>query len=331
MRNVLNSLVLIFISASFSLAGQKMDLKVFDSQPVWEIPLLKSKGSCFCEFSQDGKLLWVIHGESRTNCYRIADRRMIPPGDFATASQPLSRLSWRKKFHDLTNWKLTVENKKGLKLPPDISSRGKAAVCHFQFSPTGMPTCVDVSYWEDHHPCGIVFRTDFERCFCERVYTVGNAFMVWFFFSEDGRRCCVDKMHTMDPKSKRCLVFCESERTQLDDEDFEKGHKIFWSELEAMTGDSLVSVDTEFISNTKIAITATSCGRYSFFGRTYVLIYDFNLRRVAWARKTRNEFSKRSGWPTPILSVDEHYLAVELSKWIYVYEFPVSDYCSGHR
>ena len=74
-----------------------------------------------------------------------------------------------------------------------------------------------------------------------------------FFFSEDGQRCCIDNMYATRPLSKRSLLFCESERTQLDDVDAERGHKIFWSELEAMTGDSLVAIDKEFISNTKIA------------------------------------------------------------------------------
>jgi hypothetical protein len=56
-----------------------------------------------------------------------------------------------------------------------------------------------------------------------------------------------------------------------------------------------------------------------------LLIYDFNLRRIVWARKSRNEFfSKRFGRPhDPILSADERYLAVMVANTIYVYEFPL--------
>lgn len=322
MRDVLNSVAAIFFLASFSSAGQKMDMKVFDSQSVWEIPL--DKGFRFCEFSQDGKVLWVVGDGATANCYEIAERRMMPPEDFATASQPLSRLKWRRELADVANFELIVENKKGLKLPPDILSSGKADVCLFQLSPTGMPVCVDFQDWEDGRRCGVFFKTDFERAYCEKIYTVGSKFS-WFFFSEDGRRCCIDKMSATTPILERTLTFIESERTQLDDADFERGHKIFWTELEAMTGDSLVAIDTEFISNTKIAIVTTSSGRYTFFGRTYLLIYDFNLRRIVWARKSRNEFfSKRFGWPHyPILSADERYLAVIVANTIYVYEFPL--------
>jgi hypothetical protein len=323
MRCVFYCVALVFFLPGFSLASQKIDMKVFDAQPVWEIPVVK--GYRFFDFSQDGKLLWIISEDGMTNCYRIAGRRMMPSEDFATASQPLCRLNWRRRFADVIRWEFIVENKSGLKLPPDISSSGKAKVSYFQFSPTSMPTCVNVSYWEGRRPCGIFFKTDFERCFCEKVFSVGHVFMPSFFFSEDGQRCCIDNMYATRPLSKRSLLFCESERTQLDDVDAERGHKIFWSELEAMTGDSLVAIDKEFISNTKIAIVMTSSGRHTFFGRTYLLIYDFNLRRIVWARKSRNEFfSKRFGWPHyPILSADERYLAVMVANTIYVYEFPL--------
>ena len=184
MRCVFYCVALVFFLPGFSLASQKIDMKVFDAQPVWEIPVVE--GYRFFDFSQDGKFLWIISDDGMTNCYRIAGRRMMPSEDFATASQPLCRLNWRRRFADVTRWEFIVENKSGLKLPPDISSSGKAKVFYFQFSPTSMPTCVDVSYWEDRRPCGIFFKTDFERCFCEKVFSVGRVFMPIFFFSEDG-------------------------------------------------------------------------------------------------------------------------------------------------
>ena len=112
MRDVLNSVAAIFFLASFSSAGQKMDMKVFDSQSVWEIPI--DKGFRFCEFSQDGKVLWVVGDGATANCYEIAERRMMPPEDFATASQPLSRLKWRRELADVANFELIVENKRVL-------------------------------------------------------------------------------------------------------------------------------------------------------------------------------------------------------------------------
>jgi len=89
-------------------------------------------------------------------------------------------------------------------------------------------------------------------------------------------------------------------------------------------GRRLKYIEATFLSESILAISTSSAGRYSFFGRGYLLLYDFRKAKIVWMRKSQSQFFTSKSVEVRLedlaLSADERYLAAKVADKIYLYD-----------
>lgn len=315
----------IFLFALPLYGVERIDMRLFDEGALGRV---HETAEDF-EFSIDGSAIWFAGEKGGTNCYAMSDLRRLEPLEAEKKAPPNERLYWRqrwqKRFSETARclapntWtRETADPHRSEDGVPEIINQDR--MLEVQLYPDGRPA-VAFPLRLDGRDSWVLCKTDFVRFSVSSVYTNVCGYHEFYCYSP-GCNCVVGDTLAI-PVEDRYLMF-HSGRYDALDEGFSRGSVRFSkSDFDAMTGSDLVHLSVSFLSASKVAVLASSIGRNSFFGRSFLMIYDFNRKGFVWSRKTRTQFSKYCGmiWPgNAVLSADERYLAVRVAEWVYLYD-----------
>lgn len=336
MRRVsfVTAMLLVVAGLGCSSCRRSLGVKLVEEGAIGWIPI--EERSSF-DFSQDGSVIWLIDASGKTNCYDVATCRNVDSTTWSAVSPPIERLYWTQKlnglYYDASRMRSPVfkrdssDRQKGKDGVPDIFD-DYLYFDDVQLYGEGCPMFV----WHRRLPrstdCWVLCQTDFDHFRVEKVLHNIPSQSCHILCSQS-RSSHVDchlwtgwesRYVTFYPWPLEGMSFGQSEV----DDSRTKPVTLTMKDIADLLGDdALVTAIVFYLSDDKVAIAASSVGRTSFFGRSYLMIYDFSRQRVVWKRKTRNELSKLYGtiwWNGVRLSSNERFLAISVGRRLYLHD-----------
>lgn len=298
--------------------GKACCIRTFDKG---SFQVLENTGRCF-DFSANGQLLWYLSTDGKTNCVGVssAGKAMGPSPDDKTA--PLTRFHWKCMLEEMPEDRKATNGGKSLERDFEIPAQITwFRLCQFQFNCTSEPSFFLSSAWIGNSRCAL-FRTDFSTYKIERLIVDDLGLAYAACFSESQTNVCV---YSILPDESSSIYFHSGAFERIDERFVKESVRVSRSEITTALGEGrLKYIEATFLSESILAISTSSAGRYSFFGRGYLLLYDFRKAKIVWMRKSQSQFFTSKSVEVRLkdlaLSSDERYLAVKVSDKIYLYD-----------